>query len=246
MNPVIETMLNHKSIRKFIEKPVPGEQLDLILRSAQSASTSSFLQAYSIINIVDKEKRSKLRSLSGDQEYIETAAVFLVFCADLNRMKSVYAQAGKTSDYESGWTETFIIATVDTALAGQNALLAAESLGLGGVYIGGIRNNPEAVCELLNLPDEVYPVFGMCLGYPNQSPEVKERLPAAIVIHEDAYKELDPEVLHAYDEKIQSYYLNRTHGKIRDTWSDSILKKFEKERREHMKSFLQNHKFMTK
>lgn len=141
-------MLSHRSIRKFTDQLVDASDLDIIIRAAQSAATSSFLQAYSIIDVKNPEMRAQLSNLCGDQEYIEKAPIFLVFCGDLHRIKTVC-----DASYESGWTEAFIISTVDAALSGQNAMLAAESLGLGGVYIGGIRNHPKAVSQLLKLPE---------------------------------------------------------------------------------------------
>ncbi len=239
MNPVIETILSHKSIRKFKETQVSKEVLEWVIKSAQAASTSSFLQAYSIISVEDPAKRSKLMHLCGDQDYVKKAPVFLVFCADLQRIKAI-------CDYDSGWTETFILATVDASLAGQNAMLAAESMGLGGVYIGGIRNNPEEVSDLLSLPEEVYPVFGMCLGYPDQSPESKPRLPMEMVCHQDRYEALDRGALLAYDEAIKTYYTLRTKGKVTDTWSESVEKKIKGELRPHMKGYLKKRNFLMK
>ncbi len=255
MNELLERIYAHRSIRKYSDKPVTESEVNLIIKAAQSAATSSFLQAYSIIDIRDKALRSKLRDLCGEQDYILEAPLFLVFCADLNRLKVACDFAAKhaepstvpaKSTYESGWTETFIIATVDAALAGQNALLAAESLGMGGVYIGGIRNNPEIVGNLLGLPDEVYPVFGMCLGYPDQEPAVKERLPQSLVHHIDRYAQMDPDKLEAYDERISAYYDARTGGKNKDTWTQSVSKKFSGEKRAHMESYLKSKGFLKR
>lgn len=241
MNQTLELMLSHRSIRKFTDQLVDAHHLDSIIRAAQAASTSSFLQAYSIIDVKDQVVRTQLKKLCGDQEYVEKAPVFLVFCGDMHRIKTVC-----DATYESGWTEAFIIATVDAALAGQNAMLAAESLGLGGVYIGGIRNHPQEVSQRLKLPEEVYPLFGMCLGYPDQEPEIKQRLPKPIVYHVDYYSEMDEATLEAYDTKISDYYAKRTKGKIRDTWSESVNKKFSQEKREHMLKFLQDRGFIKK
>ncbi|GAB6106768.1 oxygen-insensitive NADPH nitroreductase [Fusibacter bizertensis] len=241
MNQTLELMLSHRSIRKFTDQLVNERELDIIIRAAQAAATSSFLQAYSIIDVKNPEIRAKLRTFCGDQEYVEKSPIFLVFCGDTHRIKNVC-----DSSYESGWTETFIIATVDAAIAGQNAMLAAESLGLGGVYIGGIRNHAQEVSDLLKLPEEVYPVFGMCLGYPAQDPEVKERLPKEIVYHVDHYTELDEATLEAYDTHISDYYIKRTKGKIKDTWSEAVSKKFKQEKREHMLKFLQDRGFIKK
>jgi len=252
VNQTLELMFSHRSIRKFTDQTVSEESVKQIIKAAQSAATSSFLQAYSIIDVREPELRSKLKILCGDQEYVETAPLFLVFCGDVHRTKIVCDnEASKIGDnglttYESGWTETFIIATVDAALAGQNAMLAAESLGLGGVFIGGIRNNAQEVSDLLELPEEVYPIFGICLGYPAQDPPNKERLPEELIYSVDKYQKMDDQVLQAYDQRISDYYVKRTRGKINDTWSHSISKKFASEKREHMLSFLQKRGFIKK
>ena len=162
MNETIRLLKNHKSIRKYKDQPIETQKLKAIIECAQSASTSSFIQAYTIINVVDMDNRKNIAHLAGDQNYVEQCPLFLVFCADLNRSKTSCEINDKTMANAN--TETFILATVDSSLAAQNALIAAESLGLGGVYIGGIRNNPEEICKILNIPSGVYPVFGICIG----------------------------------------------------------------------------------
>ena len=110
-----------------------------------------------------------------------------------------------------GLTEQFIIATVDTALYAQNLVVAAESAGLGICYIGALRNDPARVTEILDLPQQVYPVFGMCLGYPDQDPEVKPRLPLSVVLKENGYNtDGEAEAIAAYDERMRAYYAART------------------------------------
>jgi len=141
-------------------------------------------------------------------------------------------------------TEHFIIATVDVALFAQNCAVAAESLGLGICYIGGLRNNPKEVSDLLQLPDNVYPVFGFCLGYPEQDPEIKPRLPISAVLMQDAY---DETVLQAgidtYDEHIREYYRSRTGGKKDSCWSEEMRALVGKESRPHMRGFLETKGF---
>ncbi len=229
MNETLELMLSHGSIRKFTDQLVDENQLDIIIRAAQAASTSSFLQAYSIIDVKDLVVRAQLEKLCGGQECVVKAPVFLVFCGDTHRIQTVCDVS-----YEPGWTETFIIATVDAALAGQNAMLAAESLGLGGVYIGSIRNAAQEVSQLLKLPEEVYPIFGMCLGYPDEASVAKQRLPKQIVYHIDHYSEMEEATLEAHDKN------------SRDSWSESVRKKFVKINRKHMLEFLQDRGFLKK
>ncbi len=245
MNEIIQLLRSHKSIRKFKEAKVEEEKIKTIIEVAQCASTSSFLQGYTIIKVNDENAKKEIAKLSGDQTYIEKCPVFLVFCADLNRLNL----AGKMNniEIENGYTESFIIATVDAALVAQNAMIGAESMGLGGVYIGGIRNNIEEICKILSIPKNVYPVFGMCLGYPDHDPEVKPRLPLEVIFKEDQYTvEGDEEKIKKYDELIKEYYIKRTKGKREDTWTKQISEKIGNELRQHMKKFLESKGFEMK
>ncbi|EMR5806140.1 oxygen-insensitive NADPH nitroreductase [Klebsiella pneumoniae] len=147
MTPTIELLRSHRSIRHFTDAPVSDEQRAEIIASAQAASTSSFLQCTSIIRITDPALRERLVPLTGGQQHVAQAAEFWVFCADFNRHLQICPQA------QLGLAEQLLIGVVDTALLAQNALTAAESLGLGGVYIGGLRNSIEAVTELLELAE---------------------------------------------------------------------------------------------
>lgn len=245
MNEVIQLLKAHRSIRKFTSRDISKECLSEIIEAAQWASSSTFVQAYSIIGIRESETKKRLAALCGEQPYIESCPVFLVFCADLHRLE--HACRMHQTDMVGEYTESFIMATVDTALAAQNAMIAAESLGLGGVYIGGIRNHPEKVSEMLMLPNYVYPVFGMALGYPDQDPEQKPRLPMAVVYKEEKYEDSeDIDKIIAYDKMISDYYTRRTKGKRSDTWTEQMAEKMQNETRPHMKEFLQKRNFLLK
>lgn len=193
MTPTIELLCQHRSIRHFTDKPITAEQREAIIKSAQCTSSSSFLQCTSIIRITDRALREALVPLTGGQQHVAQAAEFWVFCADFNRHLQI------CPDAQLGLAEQLLLGVVDTALMAQNALTAAESLGLGGVYIGGLRNNIEAVTELLKLPKHVLPLFGLCLGWPADNPDLKPRLPASILVHENSYQPLDKEALAQYD-----------------------------------------------
>ena len=245
MNETINLLKAHKSIRKYKNQPIEDEKIKAIIECAQSASTSSFIQAYTIISVKDENIRKNIAHLAGDQPYIEQCPLFLVFCADLSRIKTSCEINHKTM--AEGYTETFILATVDATLAGQNALIAAESLGLGGVYIGGIRNNPTEICKLLNIPSGAYPVFGMCLGYPDHSPDIKERLPLDVIFKTDSYGiEGDDIRIEKYDGEISDYYKRRTKGKRSDTWTNQVSDLMDKPQRPHMKAFLDKQGFEMK
>ena len=245
MNKVMELLKSHTSVRKFTDKLVDEKLLHQIIQSSQYASTSNHIQAYTIIRVKDQNKQQTLAKLAGNQPYVEDCPIFLVFCADLNRLGKACTMNNET--IESNSTEVFIMATVDTALVAQNIMVAAESAGLGGVYIGGIRNNPQDVCDLLQIPHHVYPVFGMCLGYPEKINGTKPRLPLSLVLKEDTYStDGDEEQLKEYDDLISHYYKDRTNNKRSNTWTEGIATFLKAKQRPHMKAFLQSKGFEMK
>lgn len=244
MNQTIELLKNHKSIRKYKDTPISDDILETIVEAGQWASTSSFVQAYSVIRVNDKTSREKLYDWSGQQKNVLNAPEFLVFCADLNRIKVSCDQEETTM--EDGFIEWLLIASVDVSLVAQNIMVAAESLGLGGVYVGGIRNEAEKVSQLLNLPDRVYAIYGLCLGYPDQDPEKKPRLPLNMILHDEVYKEVDIHALKSYDEAVESYYERRTKGKVIQTWTKQMSKRAGSENRPHMMKFLNDRKYANR
>ncbi|WP_165855727.1 oxygen-insensitive NADPH nitroreductase [Marinobacter sp. JSM 1782161] len=245
MNPTIETLLSHRSIRKFSDRKIPRPLLETLVRAGQSAATSNHVQAYSIIHVVNPDNRAKVAELAGGQAYIAECSDFLVFCADMKRSTEAAERAG--ADVVRGMMEQLLVASVDTALMAQNMVVAAESEGLGICYIGGIRNNPAEVSELLRLPEHVYPVFGLCLGYPDQSPEVKPRLPIEAVLKEDYYQDAQDEPLvAAFDSTMRDYYHSRTGGTKDTTWSEQLKPLFTSKLRPHMSDFLKQRGFGLK
>ena len=245
MNPIIEQLRSHRSIRKFTDRKIPRDLFEAFIRAGQAAATSSHVQAYSIIHVVNPENRAILAELAGGQSYIADSSDFLVFCADMKRSTDAAERAG--ADVVRGMTEHLLVASVDTALMAQNIAVAAESEGVGLCYIGGIRNNPADVSKLLRLPDHVYPVFGMCLGYPDQQPEVKPRLPLASILKTDYYQDEDDVAqVDAFDAEMRRYYQQRTGGNKDTTWSEQLKPLFTTKVRPHMRQFLQDRGFDMK
>ena len=240
MNTTITQIKAHKSIRAYTDQPITAEQLDEILAAAQQAPSSSFLQAVSIIRITDKVLRTQIMQLSAEQPYIASAAEFLLFCADFNRHKQI------VPDAKTGFVEQLLIGATDAAMMGQNALVAAESLGLGGVYIGAVRNHPAEIGELLGLPELVIPLFGLCLGYPAQDPQVKPRLPRALIVHENRYQPLKKTLLAQYDDDMRAYYESRTSNNKDQSWSSQITAILGKEARPYMLGYLQQQGYCKK
>lgn len=245
MSSVIDLLKSHRSIRKFTDQAIAPELLEDLFSAGQAAATSSFLQGSTIVRVTNPEKRSKIAEMAGNQKYVETAAEFMIFCADLKRAGN-YCEA-YDMPFEGDFTEHFIIATVDVALMAQSLVTAAESVGLGICYIGGIRNNPGPVSELLELPRGVYPVFGLCLGYPDQDPEIKPRLPLSVIVKEEVYNEDgDKEVIASYDDDIREYYRTRTGGGHGISWSEQVASLLSEKSRPHMREFLEGQGFKFK
>ena len=248
MTTVTDQLSGHRSIRRFTDRPVDDATLATLVGAAQCASTSHHVQAYTIIQVKDRANRTAIADLAGPQVWVEQAPVFLVFCADLTRLIRLAKACGHSP--ETGWAEQFIVATVDTALVAQNLLTAAESMGLGGVFIGGIRNDPQKVATLLNIPDQAYPVFGMCLGYPDQDPGTKPRLPTSLVLKQDTFDgaagEKDDQDLKDYDDTLAAYYRSRGTNLKTTTWTRQMSKFMAEQTRPHMKSFLEKKGFLLK
>jgi len=194
----IDQIYKHYSVRKYKSDPVSDEIIQTVVAAGQRASTSSNLQTFSVIVIKDLDKRRRLMELCGNQKHIVQAPVFMAWCADQSRM----ARICKARNYEpvNDYVEDFLVAVVDSTLAMQTAALAAESLGLGLCYIGGIRNHTDQIIELMELPPLVFPISGMTLGWPSAKPFIRPRLPLKAVLHWEYYDTSDEEqAIQEYD-----------------------------------------------
>ncbi|MYL48961.1 oxygen-insensitive NADPH nitroreductase [Halobacillus litoralis] len=243
MNETIETILNHRSVRKFKDTPVTDEQLSAILSAAQQASTSSYMMAYSIIGVTDEKKKAQLAEITG-QGYVKDNGHLMIFCADLYR-HTLHATSEQYEDMLANLenSEHFLVSAIDAALAAQNAAIAAESMGLGICYIGSIRNQLDKVDEILGLPKHVLPLFGMVLGEPDHQPDQKPRLPKEAIYFENEYKRDHKDELGAFDETIAAYYQSRQTNTRNDSWTDQMLRRFTKPMRMDVTSIVKKKGF---
>ncbi|MBA3925991.1 NADPH-dependent oxidoreductase [Listeria rustica] len=202
MNPIIDHLQNHRSFRKYkADKTIPKAQLDSIIRSAQSAPSWINGQQYSIIAIQNPERKQKIAELCGNQPYIAECSVFLVFVADFYRTHLASEQhQGSHSAVEN--VDALLVGATDVGLACENAIIAAESFDLGVVCIGGIRRNMADVIDFLKLPSHVFPVVGLCIGYPDVEMPIKPRFPKEAVYFEETYQTDVADLMSAYDETI--------------------------------------------
>lgn len=181
-NPVLAALLGHRSVRAYTPDPLPPGTLAALVAAAQSAPTSSNLQLWSVVAVEDADRKQRLAAITGGQRHIVQAPLFLLFLADLSRAGRMDADLGALP-----YLEMLVVALIDAALAAQNAVVAAESMGLGTVYIGAMRNDPEAAARELALPPGCMVAFGLCVGFEAGKAAVKPRLPQRVVLHHEQY-----------------------------------------------------------
>lgn len=205
MNSTIETIRNHRSIRQYLDKDIPDEIIDEIVKSAQYMPNSINGQQTTVIVVKDKEKREKLAELVGNQPYVAKAPVFLIFVMDFYRTYLAGEKTGFSQVIHED-VEGIEVGAVDAGIALGASIIAAESLGLGTVPIGGIRKNPEEIIKLLELPKYTFPMVGLVIGYPDNDSHQKPRVPFDSYRHKEVYdKKAIENSIDIYDEQISSY-----------------------------------------
>jgi FMN reductase [NAD(P)H] len=204
-NPWLRQVLMRRTHRRYTERPVPGSLMRLLLGVAFSASSKSDLQQASVVSVEDRSRRDRLAALVPDMPWIGSAPVFLVFCGDAGRIERIGELRGHPLD--NGKLEGFFNAAIDAALALQSFILAAETVGLGCCPISVIRNHASAVGEILRLPDKVFPVAGLCVGYPAVAGHLSMRLPLEATVHANQYDgQRLAELVDAYDRRRDARY----------------------------------------
>lgn len=221
MSHVYDVVSKHRSIRKYKDQPVKEDDLQKILRAVQFAPTSVNGQQISVIVIQERATREKLAEWTGGQPWIAEAPVFLLFVADFSRVAMALEREGLPfANMES--IEATMVGCVDAGIGFANAMNVAEDLGYGIVPIGAVRRAPDEIIDLLKLPRYVYPVLGMCVGVPDQDPEMKPRLPQELFVHRETYRPADPERLAEYNRTVRAYMDRRTGGKDVRDWSEGV------------------------
>lgn len=225
------------SVRQYSEQSVTEAQVDAVLRSAFRAPTSSNIQSYSVVVVRDPETKAGVAKAAGNQQHVIDCPVFLAFCADLTRIELAMARDGHT--LENNNLELGLVASLDAALVGMAASLAAESVGLRGVMIGGARNDPEEIARLLDLPQRVYCVYGMCLGYAETRPQQKPRMDLDTVRHFESYRrEHQGPSVDAYDSELARHYRDAGRQTADNSWSNDVSSKFSTRPRDGLRAAL--------
>lgn len=186
---MIKEIFEHRSVRKYLDKPIPKSIIDEILGAAVRSSNTGNMQVYSIIVTTKKELKEALAPAHFNQTMVKEAPVILTFCADFNRFNKWCSLRKAEPGYDNFLS--FLTAAIDTVITAQNACLAAESNGLGICYLGTAIYNPDKIIEILNLPKGVVPITAVTIGYPAENPPLTDRLPIEAVVHYEKYSDYD-------------------------------------------------------
>ena len=242
----IRTLHHRVSVRKYTPEPVTEATVEAILQAAFRAPTSSNIQSYSVVVVRDADIKKRLSAVTGNQRHVVETDVFLGFCADLTRID--HAIRAKGHVFAENNLELGVVSTIDAALVGMSAYLAAESLGLGGVMIGAIRNDATETAGILELPHHVYCVFGLCLGWPAESPQQKPRMDYAQLVHYERYGNLRDsrsmvEGIAAYDAVLAAHYASTGKVTTPDSWTHETGSKMGQHPRERLRAELKERGF---
>lgn len=225
MNETIKTQLDHRTIREFTDEKISDEILETLLDVANQTASSNGMQNSSIIRITDQDIKDELASI-GNQEYMRRCPELFIFIVDLYRNYNIAKEMGNENDIMIGF-DKFIQGFTDGVLQSQNFTVAAESLGLGANFYGNIHNDTKKVIELLKMPKLTYPIVGVGIGYPNQKPQLKPRMPLSNKVYTNSYEIKDSylDSVKEYDKEMRTYYDLRDANKRSDAFSTQILKK---------------------
>lgn len=223
MNETIRTQLEHRTIREFKDQKIPHQVFEQLMEVARRTATSTGMQASSIIRVTNPDMKKKIAEIC-NQEYVARVTELLIFIVDQYRNNQI-AKEKNCFVETAGDMDRFFAAFTDACIMAQNIVIAAESMGLGTVYLGSILNDSERICELLKLPKLTFPVIGLGLGYPNQNPQIKPRMEMKLRFFENTYKVFESylDQVEEYDKQMRTYYDLREPGKRADSFSNQVV-----------------------
>ncbi|MAH84410.1 MAG: hypothetical protein CBB68_08785 [Rhodospirillaceae bacterium TMED8] len=249
ITPTMEGMLLHRSCRAYTGQDIDEGLLNVLLACAQSAPSKSNLQQYSIVVVRDADRRAAIAKLvPGLLPWFETAPIFLCFLGDLRRIRRLAKL--RSRNYQNNNSDTFMNACVDAGLAMQNFVTAAESAGLGTCPISMIRDQIAMFADILQLPNGVFPIAGLTIGWPKNTGVSAVRLPASTVVHREVYNDANLEAdieeydLRAHERKPiepDGQRLKDIFGEVEIcTWSDNVTRQLSEPERPLFREFLRS------
>ena len=239
MNETIRQLYERKSVRAFEDKEISAEDKSAILRAAAEAPTAGNQQLYTILDITDQNLKDQLAITCDNQPFIAKAKMVLIFCADCQKWYDAYIATGCTP--RSPGVGDLLLAVSDANIAAQNAVVAAQSLGIGSCYIGDVMENCEKHRDMLNLPEYVFPCAMLVFGYPTKQQEEREK-PARVeihhVVHENGYRKMEAD-------ELEKMWTPRSGGKTYTEWMQAFCNRkynsdFSKEMTRSVGKYLEN------
>jgi FMN reductase [NAD(P)H] len=237
-------MLQHRSHRTYSDRGVDDALLQLLYACALSAPTKSDLQQADILRVADPSKREVIANLIHDMPWVRGAPVFLVFCGNNRRIRQVSALRGKP--FANDHLDAFFNATVDAAIVLSTFIQAASAVDLGCCPISAIRDHAEAVSQLLELPQWVFPVAGLCVGYPAEPGDISPRLPLNVTVHTDRFDESG--LQRSIDDYDRRRHSQQPYAKQRDVarfgatefygWSEDKARQYAHPQRQHFGRYI--------
>jgi len=214
-NETIASQLAHRTIRAYKDQPLTEAEVTTLMDVARHTATSSFLQSCTVLHITDPQVRETIGAASRQPYVGGTKGDLFIFVADLYRNSRIRAEQGVSSE-ALGSMNLFLTALEDALLAAQNVVVAAESMGLGTVYLGSILADPRPVVKALELPELTFPVLGLLVGHADQEPGQKPRMPRSVMTAENTYPRVESysETLADYDREVTEYYDLRSGSRL--------------------------------
>ena len=219
MNQVIQQLYDRKSVRVFTDREITAEEKNAILTAAVNAPTAGNQQLYTILDITDQELKDRLAVTCDNQPFIASAKMVLIFCADCQKWYDAFQASG--CEPRLPGAGDLVLAISDAYIAAQNAVVAAESLGIGSCYIGDIMENCELHRQMLNLPEYVFPAAMLVFGYPTeqqQTREKPERVALEHIVHENSYRRMDAR-------ELETMFTPRTGVKGYESWMQAFCQR---------------------
>ena len=241
MNETIRQLSERKSVRVFTDREISAEEKAAILNAACQAPTAGNQQLYTILDIADRSLKEKLVKTCDDQPFIAQAKLVLIFCADCRKWYRAFQAAG--CDPREPGVGDLLLAVSDTNIAAQNAVVAAESLGIGSCYIGDVMENCELQRRLLNLPEYVFPAAMLVFGYPTEQQKNRKKPPRADlrhIVHENGYRDVeDGELRQLFEPKMGNPAYNDSMKRFCDRkYNSDFSREMTRSVEEYLKDFL--------
>ncbi len=199
---MFELANSHRSIRSYTDQKIDPDLLNDILMTGLRSSSSGNIQSWSVIVTQDEENKAKLFKAHYEQPMVNEAPAVLTFCADFHRMREWIRVNGSKQSFDDFLG--FMVGAVDAVIAAQSICLAAESVGLGICYMGTTLMSADKIIEILELPENVFPVTSIVIGYPAEDPALRDRLSLDMMVHHETYRPLSDDEIrekHADREK---------------------------------------------